>query len=93
MTAHVSAPQAILVVGDTYYPGWKAMVNGMQTPIYPVNIKERGILLPKGVHKVVWTYEPASFALGARISITMLMLTILFPMVFPLFAVRLRTSA
>lgn len=93
MTAHVSAPQAILVVGDTYYPGWIASVNGIQSPIYPVNIKERGILLPKGVHKVVWTYDPASFALGARISITMLMLTILFPMVFPLFAVQLRKSA
>ncbi|MDP1722709.1 MAG: hypothetical protein Q8L37_05865 [Candidatus Gottesmanbacteria bacterium] len=93
MTANVSAPQAILVFGDTSYPGWRASINGMQTPIYPVNIKERGILLTKGNHEIIWTYEPLAFIFGARISLVTLILTIALPMVFPLFAARLRTSA
>lgn len=93
MHAEVLSPQAILIFGDTYYPGWVAKVDGIRTPIYPVNIKERGIVLAAGNHEIIWTYEPVSFYRGMWVTIVSLILTILFPMVFHLSAARLHKDA
>jgi len=93
MQADVKSSRAILVFADTYYPGWQATIDGNPTKIFPVNIKERGVIFTKGTHEVIWSYEPMSLILGARISLVTLMLTILLPMVYPLFAARLRRGA
>ncbi len=69
MRANVTAETAILVFGDTYYPGWQATVDGQPAEIFPVNIKERGIRLTKGAHTIVWEYHPKSVQLGAWISL------------------------
>ncbi|MBI4066114.1 hypothetical protein HY411_00195 [Candidatus Gottesmanbacteria bacterium] len=68
MRADVRATRTILVFGDTYYPGWQATIDGQPTKIFPVNIKERGILISGGVHEIVWQYQPKSVAVGAWIS-------------------------
>lgn len=93
LRAVVTVPQAILVLADTYYPGWVATVDGIPTPIYPVNIKERGIRLAKGTHEILWTYEPASYRWGLGITVITLVLTLLLPVGYHLSAARLRTSA
>ena len=64
------APQdGFLLLADTYYPGWRAEVDGVPTPIYRANISLRGIALPKGQHTVTFTYEPASFFRGLWITV------------------------
>jgi uncharacterized membrane protein YfhO len=42
-----------------------------------VNRIFRGVVVPAGSHKVVFSYEPSSFARGAGISLGSVMLTVL----------------
>jgi uncharacterized membrane protein YfhO len=48
-----------MVTTDAYYPGWRAYVDGVRTPIYRANIAFRAIEVPAGEHRVVYRYEPA----------------------------------
>jgi hypothetical protein len=67
------APQdAFLLLADMYYPGWRAEVDGVATPIHRANISLRGIALPKGQHTVRFTYEAPSFFRGLWITLTSL---------------------
>ncbi|MBU1753402.1 YfhO family protein [bacterium] len=66
-----------LVLGDTWYPGWKAFVDGKETEIYRANLIFRAIALTKGEHKVEFVYTPASFNLGCWISGICLALVVL----------------
>jgi hypothetical protein len=67
------APQdAFLLLADMYYPGWRAEVDGVATPIHRANISLRGIALPKGQHTVRFTYEAPSFFRGLWITLTTL---------------------
>ncbi|MBM4402734.1 MAG: hypothetical protein FJ044_05835, partial [Candidatus Cloacimonetes bacterium] len=58
----------ILVLGDTFYPGWKALVNGQEKEIIPANINQRAVILPKGEYKVEFNYNPASFKAGLALT-------------------------
>jgi len=60
---------AILVLADTYYPGWKAYVNGKRVKIYPANINQRAIVLPEGENMVEFIYKPMTLYLGGCISL------------------------
>lgn len=59
-----SPTDATLVLTDTYYPGWKATVDGKPVQIIPVNWTFRAIRVPQGVHRVDMTYAPKSFVFG-----------------------------
>jgi hypothetical protein len=59
---------SLLVLADSYYPGWKAFVDGKETKILKANYFYRAIVLPKGTHHVEFRYEPWSFRLGWMIS-------------------------
>jgi hypothetical protein len=62
MTVATSAPGArLLVIGDTWYPGWTAMLDGARAPVYRVNGMFRGIFVPAGVHHVRLSYVPTHF--------------------------------
>lgn len=75
---------AYLVVLDSFYPGWKALIDGTQSKIYRTNYNFRGILLPKGNHTVEFIYTPDSLKYGAMISGVSLFLILLF-LTFPFF--------
>ena len=69
MTIRVESQRAgLLVLSDTYYPGWKAYVDGQETPIYPTDVALRSVYLEAGEHEVRFVYSPASFKLGVLIS-------------------------
>jgi uncharacterized membrane protein YfhO len=59
---------AVLVLADSYYPGWKAFVDGKETKVYKANHFFRAVLAPKGNHQIVFKYEPWSFKLGVIMS-------------------------
>jgi hypothetical protein len=71
--ADLSGP-GLLVLGDTYYPGWKALVDGRETKILKANYVMRAVELPQGRHRVEFYYSPASFRIGAAVSLTALLI-------------------
>jgi len=67
----------ILFLSDTYYPGWKATVDAKPSKIYRADFAFRAIVVPKGKHTVIFSFEPLSFTIGATISgVTILFLTL-----------------
>ena len=67
---------AFLYVSDTYYPGWRAYVDGKETKIYRANLAFRAIEAPKGKHTVVFKYVPMSFYFGLVLTIIGILLCI-----------------
>jgi hypothetical protein len=65
--ARVAKP-SLLYLSDTYFPGWKAYVDGKKTKIFRANYNFRAVPLPSGEHRVVFRYEPMSFYTGAWIT-------------------------
>jgi hypothetical protein len=71
VSAEISSA-AFLVLRDTYYPGWKAYVDGREQPVYRADYAFRAVYLPEGSHSVRFSYEPRSFAHGAMVSLAAL---------------------
>jgi Bacterial membrane protein YfhO len=63
-----------LVLLDTYYPGWKATVDGKEVAILRGNHFFRTLPLDEGDHQVVFYYEQEGFQTGLLISLTALVL-------------------
>ena len=59
----------ILVLSDTYYPGWRAFVDGVESPILRANHVFRAVVVPTGAEEVVFSYEPDSFRYGLLVSV------------------------
>lgn len=58
----------MMVVANTYYPGWRAYMDGQPTPLSRVNWTMNGVALPEGKHTVTLKYEPISFQIGVWVS-------------------------
>lgn len=56
---------AYLVLSEAYHPGWRATVNGAPAAIYRANYLFRAVHLGPGVHEVVFTFMPRSYAVAA----------------------------
>jgi hypothetical protein len=67
-----SEREALLVVTDAWYPGWRATVNGRPAPIAEVNAFQRGIRVPAGESSVVMRYEPWTVLVGIILSLAAL---------------------
>ena len=67
-----SEREALLVVTDTWYPGWRATVNGHPAPIAEVNAFQRGIRVPAGNSSVVMRYAPWTVRVGIIVSLAAL---------------------
>ena len=59
-----SSERGMVVLSDTYYPGWVARVDGRNASVERVHDALRGIPVEGGNHTVILTYEPISFRLG-----------------------------
>ena len=58
----------LLVVSEMYYPGWRAYVDGVETPMFRTNYLFRGVVVPSGYHVVRFAYLPTSVLAGAAVS-------------------------
>jgi hypothetical protein len=54
----------LLVLSDTYFPGWIATVNGRESRIHPTDGAFRGVVVPKGTSRVEFRYAPRPFSIG-----------------------------
>ena len=59
----------MVVLSDTYYPGWYANVDGQAAQIYEVDLAFRGVPVPKGAHVVTFRYRPRSVYWGAGLTL------------------------
>jgi len=61
--------EGFLILSDTYYPGWRAYIDGKETDIYEADYFLRAVFLEKGDHRVVFKYIPDTFWLGFYLSV------------------------
>jgi hypothetical protein len=58
-----------LIIGDVWYPGWRAFVDSIPVPILRANYLFRAIVIPSGEHEVSIIYQPRWFYFGAALSV------------------------
>ena len=66
----------ILVLADSFYPGWRVYVDGKEENILRANYFFRAVKLGMGDHRVEFDYDPYSFKIGLIISLTTLLVII-----------------
>jgi hypothetical protein len=68
-----AARPALLVVAESYYPGWEASVDGVAAQILRTNYISQGILVPGGCHTIKLNYAPSPFRYGLAVSLVSLL--------------------
>ncbi len=67
----------LLVLTDTYFPGWQATIDGNPTPIIRTNWTMRGVVVPAGRHTITMNYTPKSSYYGAILSMISMVVAII----------------
>lgn len=76
-----TAAAGLLVLTDTYAPGWEALLDGQPTPLYVANHAFRAVVVPAGAHQIEFVYEPLSFRVGAATSLLTTAALMLVPLI------------
>jgi hypothetical protein len=63
-----SSNDGILIVNDSYWPGWQAEIDGKEVPIWRADFIVRAVPWPSGRHVLVMKYEPREAQIGLLIS-------------------------
>jgi hypothetical protein len=63
----------VVVLGDNWFPGWKAKVDGRPVDVERVDYVLRGTVVDRGRHRVEYSYEPASWRIGWIVSLLSLL--------------------
>jgi hypothetical protein len=61
--ADLSAPGVVVLV-DTYDPGWRVTVDGRPAPLLRANVAFRGVNVPAGKHVIEQVYRPWTVVYG-----------------------------
>jgi len=65
--------RGIVVLGDNWYPGWKATVDGKDADVERVDYVLRGTVAGPGRHRIEYRYQPASWRIGWILSLLALL--------------------
>jgi hypothetical protein len=69
----------LLVVREGMSKGWRAQVDGKETPLHYADVLYRALIVPKGSRQVVFTYKAPGWTLGLTVSLmTLLLLGLIF---------------
>jgi len=68
--------RGLLILSETFYPGWHARVRGTSEAIYQVDGDLRGVPVPAGDSQVILTYKPMSVYGGGTLSLLALLGTL-----------------
>ena len=68
--------KSILVLTDSFYPGWKVYVDDVESEIFRANGLVRGVFLPEGEHSVKFEFIPDSFIIGITISLVTIVISV-----------------
>ena len=70
LRASVQTPVAgLLVVNQTFFPGWRLTVDGVERTPIRVDHALLGIVVAAGAHEIELRYRPTSFTAGAALSL------------------------
>jgi Bacterial membrane protein YfhO len=75
LAASLSEPGYVVLV-EAYDAGWRASVDGNETPLLRANFAFRAAFVPSGRHRVEFFYRPRTFYLGAAVSAATLVLAL-----------------
>ncbi|GAB4353650.1 MAG: hypothetical protein Kow0099_37910 [Candidatus Abyssubacteria bacterium] len=67
---------SLLVLTDSYFPGWKVYLDDIERPIWRANSLFRAVEVPPGDHTVNFEYRPTSVRWGLSISLATLVLAL-----------------
>jgi len=59
----------VLVLTDSYFPGWRVLVNQKREKILRANYNFKAVALKAGINNIEFVYAPFSFKLGLLISL------------------------
>jgi uncharacterized membrane protein YfhO len=66
----MDAPRdALVVLAEAWYPGWRARADGRDVPCLPVNAWMRAAAVPAGTREVVFYYRSRLLWPGAALSV------------------------
>ena len=60
--------EAVLIVSQTYYPGWKAFVDNKEVTVIDVDYALTGFVVPDGIHQIRFEFRPWTFTLGLTLT-------------------------
>jgi hypothetical protein len=63
-----SGADQFLLLADTFYPGWKAELDGAVVPVYRANLSVRAVAVPKGRHTIRFVYVAPGYSMGLAVS-------------------------
>ncbi|HEY6345128.1 MAG TPA: hypothetical protein VIY49_26840 [Bryobacteraceae bacterium] len=58
------ACQGMVILSETFFPGWEATVDSRRVPIYEIDGALRGVVAGAGVHRIEMRYRPTSVLAG-----------------------------
>jgi len=61
--------EGLLVLRDSWFPGWRAFIDGKRAPILRINGCFRGVIVPVGEHTVRFVYHPILIYIAALVSL------------------------
>ncbi len=64
-----TASPGLLVISNTYFPGWHAYIDGRKSKVIRTDYAFQGIFVPKGIHEIELDYMSLSFVIGLILSI------------------------
>ena len=68
--------RGMVILSDTWFPGWRATVDGKSARIFAADGIVRGVVVDRGTHVIEMHYLPWSVLLGAAMSLAALGLVI-----------------
>jgi hypothetical protein len=65
----VAGGDGVLVVNDSYWPGWKATIDGREVPVWRADYLVRAVPWPAGRHTLDMRYQPGEVRAGMILSV------------------------
>ncbi len=66
--------RGMVVLSETWFPGWKASVDGRGTDVFDVDGMVRGVVVERGSHRIDMVYRPVTVFAGGFLTVLGLLL-------------------
>ena len=63
-----SSANHIAIFSEIFYKDWKAFIDGKRADYFKANYVLRAMVVPAGIHKIEFKFEPSIFYTGKNIS-------------------------
>lgn len=84
-----SSNEQLAVFSEIFYDkGWKAYIDGVETPHFRVNYVLRGLRLPPGEHKIEFKFHPQAYFTGEKISLASSVLLLIMLIVLSIISLK-----